>query len=421
MEKYIINGGRKLNGEVIIGGAKNSVLPIIAGTILNGGITILRNVPMLLDTLVAIDILRHLGATVDIGENTLIINTKDIYKTHIDERLSKKMRSSIIFIGSILARFKEGIVFLPGGCNLGARPIDFHIDAFKKMNMIVDYPENCNCIKIDAKNSTSTQITLPLASVGATQNIILASIFTKGTTTINNCAKEPEIVDLVTFLREMGALIDGDGTNTIKITGVEKLKSVVEYTVMPDRIEAGTFLLMGALCGGSVTVSNIRSIHLQSLVYLLEKMKLDVIVKENKITVNSFGNINAIDYIETNPYPSFPTDLQPQLIASLMLSSGKSIVKENMFEARNKHIEELVKLGANITEDRQTFVIDGVSSLNGTTLFAKDLRGGASLIQGGLVANGKTTVVGAEYVKRGYEQIDKKLTLLGADIKYIKN
>lgn len=421
MGKYVIKGGNKLNGEIIVGGAKNSVLPIIASTVLNKGITILKNVPMLLDTMVAIDILRHLGATIDIGKNTLVINTKTIYKTCVDEELSNKMRSSVIFLGSLLSRFREGTIYLPGGCNLGSRPIDFHLNAFEKMNMKVDYPKDYNCIKIDAKNSKPTDITLPLASVGATQNIILASVLTKGTTVIKNSAKEPEIVDLVSFLREMGACIDGEGTDTIKVTGVEHLKNVVEYTIMPDRIEAGTFLFMGALCGGDIKVNNICSMHLQSTLYILEKMGVDLLVNNNEIHLKSSKRLNPVEYVETNPYPNFPTDLQPQLVTSLLLSRGTSVVKENMFEARNIYINELVKLGANVDGDNKTFIVTGVDGLHGTKLFAKDLRGGASLIQAGLVACGETIVENAKYIKRGYEKIDKKLSLLGADIKYVKS
>ena len=419
MGKYIIKGGNKLNGEVFISGAKNAVLPILASTVLNSGICILKNVPMLLDTFVAMDILRDLGCKVTYGENTVVINSKDMNKTNVKEELVKKMRSSIIFLGAIISRFKEASISYPGGCNLGKRPIDFHLEAFKKLGIKID--DNQNLIKASVNEIKENIIDLPFASVGATQNIILASIFVKGKVVIKNCAKEPEIIDMVNFLRKMGANIYGEGTNTITINGVENLKDMVEYTVMPDRIEAGTFLCMSAITNGNIKVNGIVPHYLSSLIDILEQIGCEIIKSKESIKIKNSKNLKCIDFLETKPYPYFATDLQPQIMALLSTLDGISVIKENIFEARNKHIPELNKMGCNIVEDNNIFIINGVNSLIGRNVFAKDLRGGAGLITAGLFAEGETVVDGACYINRGYEYLDKKLSILGADIKYIED
>lgn len=419
MGKYIIKGGNKLNGEVFISGAKNAVLPILASTVLNSGICILKNVPMLLDTFVAIDILRDLGCKVTYGENTVVINSKDMNKTNVKEELVKKMRSSIIFLGAIISRFKEASISYPGGCNLGKRPIDFHLEAFKKLGIEID--DNQNLIRASVNEIKENIIDLPFASVGATQNIILASIFVKGKVVIKNCAKEPEIIDMVNFLRKMGANIYGEGTNTITINGVENLKDMVEYTVMPDRIEAGTFLCMSAITNGNIKVNGIVPHYLSSLTDILEQIGCEIIKSKESIKIKNSKNLKCIDFLETKPYPYFATDLQPQIMALLSTLDGISVIKENIFEARNKHIPELNKMGCNIVEDNNIFIINGVNSLIGRNVFAKDLRGGAGLITAGLFAEGETVVDGACYINRGYEYLDKKLSILGADIKYIED
>lgn len=419
MGKYIIEGKNKLTGEVFTSGAKNAVLPILAATVLNGGICVLKNVPMLLDTFVAIDILKDLGCKVDLGESTVIINSKDINKTQVKEELVKKMRSSIIFLGSLLARFKEASICYPGGCNLGKRPIDFHLDAFK--NMGINIEEDREVIKAKVDNIKETVITLPFESVGATQNIILSSIFVKGRVVIKNCAKEPEIIDMVNFLVKLGANIKGAGTDVIIITGVDKLKDFVEYEIMPDRIEAGTFLCMAAITDGNIKVNNISPSYLKSLTDILQKIGYIIEEDKNSITLKQGTFKKPIDFLETKPYPYFPTDLQPQIMSLLATIKGTSIIKENIFEARDKHIKELNKLGCNILIDKNIFIINGVESLKGSTVFSKDLRGGAALICAGLFAEGKTIVEGSTYINRGYENLDKKLSILGANIKYIKD
>lgn len=419
MGKYIIQGKNKLMGEVFVSGAKNAVLPILAATVLNEGISILKNVPMLLDTFVAIDILKDLGCDVTYGENTLIINSKNINKTEVNENLVKKMRSSIIFLGSILARFKEASIGYPGGCNLGKRPIDFHLDSFKKMGIKIEETEKV--IKASLDKIKETVIELPFRSVGATQNIILASIFGEEKVVIKNCAKEPEIIDMINFLIRMGANIKGAGTDTITIKGIDKINKNIEYTIMPDRIEAGTFLCMAAITKGEIKVNDINPEHLRALTDILEKANCVIQKSKNNIKIKAIKDIKNIEFLETNPYPYFPTDLQPQLISLLATAKGKSVIKENIFEARNKHIKELNSLGCNILEKENIFVVNGVDTLKGKRVFAKDLRGGAALICAGLFAEGETIVEGACYINRGYENLDKKLNLLGANIKYVKN
>lgn len=419
MGKYIIKGGNKLNGEVFVSGAKNAVLPILASTVLNSGICILKNVPMLLDTFVAIDILKDLGCDVSYGENTIVVNSKNMNKTNVKEDLVKKMRSSIIFLGGIISRFKEASICYPGGCNLGKRPIDFHLSAFEKLGIKIE--DNQNIIKASVDNIKENVINLPFASVGATQNIILASVFVEGKVVIKNCAKEPEIIDMVKFLRKMGANIYGEGTHTITIKGVKKLNDLVEYTIMPDRIEAGTFLCMSAITKGNVKINGINHQYLKSLLDILTEMGCNIYTNKDNIKIKVDKTLKPVDFLETKPYPYFPTDLQPQLMALLATVDGISIIKENIFEARNKHIPELNKMGCNIVEDNNMFIINGVNNLTGEKVYSKDLRGGASLITAGLFAKGKTIVEGACYINRGYELLDKKLNILGADIKYIKD
>lgn len=418
MGKYIINGGKILNGEVYISGAKNSVLPILAGTVLNGGITVLKNVPIISDTFVALDILKKLGCLVYFEKNKLIIDSSYINTTVVPEELVKKMRSSIIFLGSLLARFKKAEIGYPGGCKLGKRPIDLHINSLKKLNINIE--EN-GSIFAKADDILPNTINLSFASVGATQNIILASIFSNGETIIKNCAKEPEIVDLQNFLNNMGASISGAGTDTIYIKGVKELKKYSEYTIMPDRIEAGTFLCLACCNGGKITVKNVVPSHIKYITNLLKKLGCEIDIKKDSITIERKGEIKNIDFLETAPYPLFPTDLQPQFMTTLAIANGNSILKESIFEARNKHIKELNKFGANIKEDENIFLINGISKFKAANVYAEDLRGGAALIIAGLCAEGESTIFNSEYIMRGYENIEKKLQKIGANIKYIED
>lgn len=419
MGKYVINGGKTLKGEVFISGAKNSALPILAGAVLNGGVTILKNVPIISDTIISIDILKSLGCFVGIQGDKLIIDSSNINNTNVPEELVKKMRSSIIFLGSLLARFKNAKISYPGGCKLGKRPIDFHLKGFELLN--INIKEDGNIIEADTEKIIGNKIELPFASVGATQNIMLASIFAEGETIIYNAAKEPEIVDMQNFLNEMGADIFGAGTDEIIIKGVKSLKKYCEYTIMPDRIEAGTFLCLSACNDGEITVKNVIPEHLKALTDILEKMNCKIEKSENSIKLIRNGELKNIEFLETAPYPLFPTDLQPQLMVLLCLAKGTSVIKESIFEARNMHIPELNKMGANIKEDNGTFIIEGIEKFKASEVFSKDLRGGASLIMGAICAEGKTIIFGSEYVERGYENIEEKLKNLGVDINYIKD
>lgn len=419
MGKYIINGGKTLKGDVFISGAKNAVLPILASTILNGGVTVLKNVPIISDTIISIDILKNLGCFVGIQGDKLIIDSSNINNINIPEELVKKMRSSIIFLGSLLARFKNAKISYPGGCKLGKRPIDFHLKGFEKLNIKIK--EDGRIIEASADKIIGNKIELPFASVGATQNIILASIFAEGETIIYNAAKEPEILDMQNFLNEMGAEISGAGTDEITIKGVDELKKYCEYTIMPDRIEAGTFLCLAACNGGDITIKNIVPEHLEYFTDILQKMNCKIEKNENSIRLIKNEKMRNIEFLETAPYPLFPTDLQPQLMVVLCLAKGTSIIKESIFEARNMHIPELNKMGADIKEDNCTFIIKGIEKFNASEVFSKDLRGGASLIIAALCAEGESIIFGSEYIERGYENLEEKLKNLGADIKYIKD
>lgn len=419
MSKYIIKGGEKLNGDVLINGAKNAVLPIIASTVLNNGITYLKNVPMLLDTFVALDILKELGCEIITGDNIVFINSKNMNKTAVPQNLATKMRSSIIFLGSILSRFKEASISYPGGCNLGKRPIDFHLNAFREMGITLD--EQNEIITATIQNDKDTTINLPFPSVGATQNAVLAGVLSNSTTIIKNSAKEPEIIDMMNFLKQMGADITGEGTSVITVKGVASLNKFVEYTIMPDRIEAGTFLCMAGATKGNITIKNVCPNHIKALTDILLKTGCDIGIKKSEVSIKAPQQLEGIGFLETLPYPNFPTDMQAQIISMLTISRGTSIIKENIFEARNKHIYELNKMGADITENNNTFIVKGVPSLVPFNVVAKDLRGGASLICSAIATNGQSIVDGAMYVRRGYENIELKLQQLGANIKYIED
>ncbi len=420
MSKYIIRGARALEGNVSISGAKNSVLPILASSLLNSGICVIKNVPMLSDTKVSLDILKSLGCKIDVMGNTVVVDSRTLENDKVCKDLACKMRSSIIFLGSILARCKSAKIYEPGGCKLGKRPIDFHIKALKKLGAIIEQDDD-DMIVASLEKIKSCEISLPFASVGATQNIILASIFSDGKVVIKNSAKEPEIVDMVKFLRQMGADITGEGTDKITIKGVSKLKEYCEYTIMPDRIEAGTFLCMTAITGGKVLLEGANPNHLLYVIKELEKTGCSFLLKENEILCDAPKIIKPIKFLETKPYPYFPTDMQAQFVSLMCIANGESIIKENIFEARNKHISELRKFGADIKEKDNIFKINGKKEFLAQEVEAKELRGGAALITMALYIDGQSTINGASYIRRGYENIQDKLTSLGADIKYIKS
>lgn len=412
MSSFIIEGGKKLEGEVKISGSKNASLPIIAASILNGGKTKLYNVPDIHDTQVTLKILKYLGCKIKKSNGKIEIDSKYITKKDIPEHLMREMRSTVILAGALLGRFKESTFSYPGGCDIGARPIDLHLKAFKKLGINIDEEYGfirCSCDKIIGAN-----IDLDFPSVGATENIILATVLAEGKTVITNAAREPEIVDMVKMLKRMGANISGEGTNIIEINGVKKLEDV-KYRVMPDRIEAGTFLCAGAITGGNIKIVNAIPEQLIPVISKLEEANCKVTFDKNSITLNAPQRLKAVE-IKTMPYPGFPTDMQSIFGAVLSVAKGTSIITENIFENRFKYLAELNRMGAKNKQENNVAIITGVKRLSGTNLKSTDLRGGAAMILAGLQAKGITRVNGIEYILRGYENIDKKLSKLGANI-----
>ena len=412
MYKYIIKGGKRLHGETYASGSKNASLPILAATIISGKTTKLYNVPDIEDVKITLEILKRLGCKVKREKNRVIINSKDVSKTVIPDELMRKLRSSVIIVGAIISRFKEAEFSYPGGCDIGARPIDLHLQNFARIGIKINensrYIE-CKCDKIETK-----KIELDFPSVGATENLILASVLGNHEVVINNAAKEPEIVDLANFLNKMGAKVFGAGSNVIKVVGVNKLKDV-SYKIMPDRIEAGTFLIAGAITGGVVKINNVIPEHISPLLNKLGEAGCQIKVANNCVSLMSNKRLNAVD-IKTMPYPGFPTDLQPQFSTLMCLSKGTSIITENIFENRFKFMQEIQRMGAKTTIHDKTMVIKGVRKLHAADVESTDLRGGASLVLAGIAAKGTTTVSKLEYLLRGYENFDKKLIELGADI-----
>ncbi len=415
MKSYIIQGGNALNGEVNISGSKNASLPIIASSILNGDITRLYNVPKIHDTQITLEILKILGCKIRVNSGKIEINSKNINKIEIPEDLMRQMRSTVVLAGAILGRFKEVKFSYPGGCEIGARPIDLHLAAFRKLGIEVE--ENCGFIHCKCDKIVGTNINLDFPSVGATENIILATVLAEGTTVINNAAMEPEIVDLANCLTKMGAKIYGAGTNSIKIIGVEKLKGA-GYKVMPDRIEAGTFLCAAAVTSGNVKVNNIVISDLIPVIHKLEEAGCKIYEGKNYIQIRGPKKLKAIE-IKTMPYPGFPTDLQQIFGAMLTTAKGTSVIIENIFENRYKYTSELVRLGAKITVEGKMAVIEGKRKITGATVKSYDLRGGAALVIAALAVKGKTKIDNIEYIFRGYENFDQKLKGLGANIKKV--
>ncbi len=412
MKSYIIEGGKKLEGEVKISGSKNASLPIIASSILNSNITKLYNVPNIRDTQITLKILRLLGCKIKKNSGKIEINSKNMTKKEIPEELMREMRSTVILAGAILGRFKEVTFSYPGGCDIGSRPIDLHLSSFRKLGIQIEEESgfiHCKCDKI-----VGNDINLDFPSVGATENIILASVYAEGITTITNAAMEPEIVDLANCLNKMGAKVDGAGTNEIKITGVKKLKSI-SYRIMPDRIEAGTFLCMAAATGGNIKLLNVCAEHIVPAVHKLQEAGSDITILKDSIIIKAPKRLKPIE-IKTMPYPGFPTDLQPIFGAMLTTAKGTSVIVENIFENRYKYMNELKRMGAKITIEGKTAVIKGVKRLSSTSAQSADLRGGAALVLAALGAKGKSRINNIEYILRGYENLDEKLTKLGASI-----
>ena len=417
MEKLVIKGGTRLSGEVVIGGAKNAAVAILPATLLVDGICTISNLPYISDVKISCKILEELGAKVTWNSNNeVVIDSRNIssFKTPID--LTSKFRASYYLIGALLGRCRAAVVGLPGGCNLGARPVDQHIKGFEALGANVDILEGK--INASAKKLVGTHIYLDKVSVGATINVMLASVLAEGTTIIENVAKEPHVVDLANFLNTMGADIRGAGTDTIKINGVEKLSGNTAYSVVPDQIEAGTFMLAAVATKGDILIKNCIPEHLDCLTAKIIEMGANVEIHDDSIRVWTDTTPNSAN-ITTMPYPGFPTDLQPQIGVALSLSNGTSIINESIWESRFQYTNELNKMGANIINQGKSAVFTGVDKLYGAPVEATDLRAGAALIIAGIVANGETSITNIYHIDRGYENIEDKFRKLGANIQRV--
>lgn len=412
MKKYFVEGGRKLSGSVTIESAKNSVLALIAASILTEEQVVIKNCPKILDVLNMVEILSYLGVCVGFTSNELIINAKKRKGFCVPEELSSKLRTSIYFLGALSTVEGKAKIFMPGGCNIGDRPIDLHISSLKSLGVIVKSREDgLWCERVSNKGGTYI---FSLPSVGATINALLASVKCNGKTILYNCAKEPEIKDLACFLNSMGAKINGAGSSRIEIIGVKELRGT-EYTPIPDRIETGTFLLAGAITGGKIQIKNANIENINILLHKISNNSCKLSVKNDIINAD-FGQTKKGFNIETGPFPKFPTDLQPPVVAYLSICEGCFRVKEHMFERRFFYTEELVKMGADIEINGSQAIVKGVKGLVGAEVEAKDLRGGAALVLAGLGASGVTVIEGAEFIERGYYNLPDKLNKLGAKV-----
>lgn len=418
MEQFIIKGGTPLKGEVLIGGAKNAALGILAAAIMTDDTVTIENVPKVRDTKVLLQAIEGIGASVKyVDEHTVEINGKNISDVCVESDYIKKIRASYYLLGALLGKYKRAEVALPGGCNIGSRPIDQHIKGFEALGADVEIA--FGMIKAEADELKGSHIYLDVVSVGATINIMLAASMAKGKTIIENAAKEPHIVDVANFLNAMGANIKGAGTDIIRITGVEKLHGAT-YSIIPDQIEAGTYMFVAAATAGDVTVKNVIPKHLEALTAKLIEIGCEVQEYDDAVRVIGHKQLKCTN-IKTLPYPGFPTDMQPQMAVVLALAKGTSIITESIFENRFKYVDELSRMGAHIKVESNIAVIDGVSRYTGASVNAPDLRAGAALVIAGLAADGYTQVEDIHYIERGYEDLEIKLKALGATIEKVSD
>ena len=421
-QRIVINGGKRLEGEIPVQGAKNSALPLLAACVLCKGEAVLHNCPRLSDCDAACRILECLGCRCKREQSTVTVNASVINSTEVPVSLMREMRSSIIFLGSVLTRCKSCRLSFPGGCELGPRPIDFHLSALREMGAEIE--EKHGYLECTApKGLHGAKIALSFSSVGATENIMLAAALAKGVTEIHNAAREPEIVDLANFINKCGGKVSGAGGSTVAIEGVEEL-SPCEHRIMPDRIAAATYLCCLGAAGGELILTDVNSADLRPVTVVLERMGCSIYSygqrnKENNIFINLHRPLVSPGTIRTNVHPGFPTDAQPPLMALCTIASGTAVFVENIFENRFKHASELTRLGANISVEGKVAVVTGVKSLSGAELVATDLRGGAALITAGLAAEGITRISGLCHIDRGYENIEAVLRGVGAEIKRV--
>lgn len=418
MDKFQIRGGASLDGEVEISAAKNSVLALLAASILTDEQVIIHNCPKIGDVYNMIKILEALGCVVNWQDGAVVINSSSADKYEIPRGYGKEIRSSIFMLGSILGRFRKAKAVFPGGCDIGLRPIDLHLKGLRELNVKVK--EQGADIICDASSARGKKIHLDFPSVGATENIMLAAAAIKGKTVICNAAKEPEIVCLQDMLNKMGGKVSGAGGDTIEIEGVKKLRGA-EITPIPDRIVAGTYVIAAAMTGGKVYVRKCRPSDLTALISKLNGCACDILTGDDSLLVKGYKKPQSVLMIETSPYPGFPTDLQAQILALQTISKGTSMIVENIFETRFKHVGELIKMGAEIVVKDRYAIVRGVPKLYGTQVTAHDLRGGAALVLAGLAAEGVTTVEDVWHIDRGYYRMEDDLTALGADVKRISD
>ena len=418
MEQYVIKGGTPLRGEVDISGAKNAALALIAAAIMTDETVVIDNLPDVRDINVLLQAIEGIGAVVvRLTRNSVKINAGTISSVTVDYEYIRKIRASYYLLGALLGRFNEAEVALPGGCDIGTRPIDQHIKGFKAMGAEVKIEHGM--IKTKAEELLGNHIYMDVVSVGATINIMLAAALAKGNTILENAAKEPHVVDVANMLNSMGANIKGAGTDVIRIKGVEKLHKT-EYSVIPDQIEAGTFMCAAAATRGDVLVKNVIPKHLEAITAKLLEIGCTIEEYDDAVRVIGTDNLKCTQ-VKTLPYPGYPTDMQPQIVVTLAISQGTSIVTESIFENRFKYVAELNRMGANIKVEGNTAIIDGVSGYTGAEINAPDLRAGAALVIAGLVAKGFTTIDDIKYIQRGYENFEVKLRNLGANIEKVSS
>jgi UDP-N-acetylglucosamine 1-carboxyvinyltransferase len=417
LEKFVITGGKPLQGEVTISGAKNAAVGILPATILAADVCVIENLPNISDVSVSLHILSALGAKVRLlSKNTYEIDTTHLYSTEVPDELSRQMRASYYFLGALLARFGKAQVAMPGGCNLGPRPIDQHLKAFSALGAedSVDY----GMIRVHADKLTGGHVFFDKVSVGATMNGMLSAVMADGQTVLENCAKEPHVVDLANFLNMCGADVRGAGTDVIKVRGVEKMHGCT-YSIIPDQIEAGSYMVAAAATGGDVTVKNVTPKHLEPITEKLRRAGSEVEEFDDAVRVRRTGTIQPLK-INTMPHPGFPTDMQPLMSVLLTVAAGTSTVTEGIWDNRFRYADELIKMGANIQVDGQVAVIEGVKALSPAPLRASDLRAGAALVVAALMAAGTSEIEEIRHIERGYEDIVEKLQGLGADIRKVE-
>jgi UDP-N-acetylglucosamine 1-carboxyvinyltransferase len=416
VDKLVIKGGKRLAGEVRISGSKNASLPIFVATILAPGLNRIGNVPFLRDINTTIKVLESLGATVEGNGNLVKIDSAGIHSHEATYDLVKTMRASVLVLGPLLARFGKARVSLPGGCAIGARPINLHLKGLQALGAEINLEHGY--VEAKAKRLKGARINFDISTVGGTEHLMMAAATATGESVLENAAREPEIDDLAQMLNLMGAKIEGAGTDTIRIQGVSEL-TPVSYSVMPDRIEAGTFMIAAAITGGDVKILGMKPEHLDALVFKLQDAGVEITSRDNVVQVKAPSKLRSIN-IKTRPYPGFPTDMQAQFMALMCVADGASVISENIFENRFMHVSELLRFGADITTEGNCATVKGVKKLSGAPVMATDLRASASLILAGLAADNTTEISRIYHLDRGYEAIEKKLAGLGADIQRVK-